>query len=142
MRVLFVLYWDHAKDDEPTLGFTRNSCRVSEAKQWRLFVLLYLVVIAWTYVALMMGIAEATNTTGTVLGGIFTFVLYGAAPVALVVYLWGAPLRRRAIKAREASEETASSASSAASVEPNVSDQPDASGHASADTLAPVRKEP
>ena len=121
-----------------TLGFTRNFCRVFLARQWRLFGLLYLVVIAWTYVALMMGIAEATNTTGTVLGGIFTFVLYGAAPVALVVYLWGAPLRRRAIKAREATPV----AKAAESVEPDASHQPDASGHASADALAPVRKEP
>ncbi len=100
--------------------------------------MLYLVVIAWTYVALMMGVAEATNTTGTVLGGLLTFVLYGAAPVALVVYLWGAPLRRRAIKAREAVE-------AAEAVEPpqgDASAQPDASRHAPADALAPVRKEP
>lgn len=100
--------------------------------------MLYLVVIAWTYVALMMGVAEATNTTGTVLGGILTFVLYGAAPVALVVYLWGAPLRRRAIKAREAVE----AAEPAKPAEGDASIQPDASRHAPADALAPVRKEP
>ena len=34
---------------------------------------MYLVVIAWLYVALMMAVAEATNTTGTVLGAIVTF---------------------------------------------------------------------
>jgi hypothetical protein len=113
------------------------------AKQWRLFVLLYLVVIAWTYVALMMGVAEATNTTGTVLGGIFTFVLYGAAPVALVVYLWGAPLRRRAIKTREAAETAkASEMTPTTSAEVGKSGEPNTSGHAPADTLAPVRKEP
>ena len=81
----------------------------------------------------MMGIAEATNTTGTVLGGLMTFVLYGAAPVALVVYLMGTPLRRRAIKAREAAEAAEAAAAK--------SGEPDASGHAPADTLAPVRKE-
>ncbi|MGA8392233.1 MAG: hypothetical protein WB775_08870 [Burkholderiaceae bacterium] len=65
---------------------------------------MYIVPIAWLYVALMMAVAEATNTTGTVLGGIITFLLYGLAPVALVVYLMGAPARRKAIKVREKAE--------------------------------------
>lgn len=91
---------------------------------------MYIVPIAWLYVALMMAIAEATNTNGTVLGGVITFVLYGVGPVALVVYLMGAPARRRAIKAREAAEMTAAH-----------SIQPDTGGHAAADAVAPVRKE-
>jgi len=62
---------------------------------------MYIVPIAWLYVALMMAVAEATNTTGTVLGGIITFLLYGVGPVALVVYLMGSPSRRKAIKAKE-----------------------------------------
>lgn len=62
---------------------------------------IHLIVIGWLYVALMMAVAEATNTTGTVLGAIFTFLLYGLAPVALVVYLMGTPGRRRAIRERE-----------------------------------------
>jgi hypothetical protein len=65
---------------------------------------MYIVPIAWLYVALMMAVAEATNTTGTVLGGIITFVLYGLGPVALVIYLMGAPARRKAIKARDTAE--------------------------------------
>jgi hypothetical protein len=65
---------------------------------------MYIVPIAWLYVALMMAVAEATNTTGTVLGGIITFFLYGLGPVALVVYLMGAPARRKAIKVREKAE--------------------------------------
>jgi hypothetical protein len=36
---------------------------------------MYLIVIAWTYVALMMGVAEANHPNGTVLGAVFTFVL-------------------------------------------------------------------
>ena len=52
---------------------------------------MYLIVIAWLYVALMMAVAEATNTTGTVIGAVLTFVLYGALPVSLVVYLIGTP---------------------------------------------------
>lgn len=65
---------------------------------------MYLVAIAWLYVALMMSVAEANHPTGTLLGGLITFVLYGLLPVTLVLYLMGTPQRRRAIKAREATE--------------------------------------
>jgi hypothetical protein len=65
---------------------------------------MYIIAIGWLYVALMMSVAEATNTTGTVLGGIITFLLYGAGPVALVMYILGTPARRKAIRAREARE--------------------------------------
>ena len=96
---------------------------------------MHLVVIAWLYVALMMAVAEATNTTGTVLGAVFTFLLYGLAPVALVVYLMGAPARRRAIRAREAAErEDAMQAAATPSV------APDAGGDTPADTVPPVRE--
>jgi hypothetical protein len=63
---------------------------------------MYLVVIAWLYVVLMMSVAEATNTTGTLLGAVITFFLYGLGPVALVVYLMGAPGRGKAIRRQEA----------------------------------------
>jgi len=99
---------------------------------------MYIVPIAWLYVVLMMAVAEATNTTGTVLGAIITFLLYGLGPVALVVYLMGSPARKRAIKAREAAE-VAQAAQTLAATD---SIQPDASGHASADAVSPVRKEP
>jgi hypothetical protein len=63
---------------------------------------MYIVAIAWMYVALMMAVAEATNTNGTVLGAIVTFILYGLLPISLVVYLMRSPNRKRAIKAKEA----------------------------------------
>ena len=63
---------------------------------------MYIVAIAWMYVALMMAVAEATNTNGTVLGAIVTFILYGLLPVALVVSLMRSPGRKRAIKEKEA----------------------------------------
>jgi hypothetical protein len=94
---------------------------------------MYLIPIAWLYVVLMMAVAEATHSTGTVLGAIITFVLYGLGPVALVVYLMGAPARRRRIKAQEAAQ--------AAAWAENSSVQPDAGGHAPADAVPPVRKE-
>jgi hypothetical protein len=65
---------------------------------------MYLIVIAWIYVVLMMSVAEATNSNGTVLGALVTFVLYGLGPVALVVYLMGAPARSKALKKRAAQE--------------------------------------
>ncbi|WP_238342760.1 hypothetical protein [Polaromonas vacuolata] len=65
---------------------------------------MYLVVIAWLYVVLMMSVAEATNSTGTVLGALVTFILYGMLPISIVVYLMRAPARNKAIKARAAAE--------------------------------------
>lgn len=56
---------------------------------------MYLVAIAWMYVAVMMAIAEATHSQGTVLGAIITLVLYGVLPLTLVLYLMGTPMRRR-----------------------------------------------
>ena len=92
---------------------------------------MYIVPIAWLYVALMMAVAEATHSNGTVLGAIITFLLYGLGPVALVMYLMGSPSRRRAIKAKEAAE-----------LAERYSAQPDAGSQPAADAVAPVGKEP
>jgi len=62
---------------------------------------MYIVAIAWIYVALMMSVAEATNTNGTVLGGIVTFILYGILPTAIIIYIMDAPRRKRVKLARE-----------------------------------------
>ena len=102
----------------------------------------YLVVIGWLYVVLMMALAEASNTTGTVLGAIVTFILYGLLPVVLVVYLMRTPQRRKENKAREAAEEAKRRAAAQLAA---ASEQPDAGGHAPAAAesagIAPVRKE-
>jgi membrane protein implicated in regulation of membrane protease activity len=94
---------------------------------------MYIVIIAWLYVTLMMAVAEATNSTGTVLGAIFTFLLYGVLPLALVVYLLNTPARRRVLKEREAAaqEEARRAAASVA---------PDGRGETPADAIAPVRE--
>ena len=57
---------------------------------------MWIVAIAWIYVALMMALAEATSPQGTYLGAVITFLFYGVAPTALVMYLLGTPARRRA----------------------------------------------
>ena len=103
---------------------------------------MYLVIIAWMYVVLMMSVAEATNTTGTLLGAIVTFFLYGVGPAALVAYLMGTPARKRAIKKREALELVAAKAA-------QVSGEPDTGSHAprgpeavpAPASISPVRKE-
>jgi hypothetical protein len=96
---------------------------------------MHLVVIAWLYVALMMAVAEATSPIGTIVGAVLTFVLYGVAPVSLVVYVMSTPARKRAIKAREAAELAQRQAAAA-------SGQPDSGSKAAADPVAAVRKEP
>jgi len=85
---------------------------------------LYIIAIGWLYVALMMSVAEATHTTGTVLGAIITFVLYGLLPVALLMYILGTPARRRAHRARQAPAPTNGETVAAAS---RKSDDPGAS---------------
>jgi hypothetical protein len=89
----------------------------------------YLVVTAWLYVALMMAVAEANHSQGTLLGAVFTFLLYGLAPVALIVYLMGRPRRRAARLRREAEADAGSG-------------EPDGGGEPAADAIPPVRKEP
>ena len=106
---------------------------------------MYLIAIAWMYVVLLMSIAEATNTTGTVLGALITFVLYGALPLSLVLYLMRTPARRRAIKAREKAEDMQRKTEDANNQSLSASVAPDASGHAPGaaptDSIAAVRKE-
>ena len=109
---------------------------------------MYLVVIAWLYVTIMMSVAEATSSTGSVLGAIVTFVLYGLLPLSIVVYIMGTPARKRAIHARAMAERAEAEAAAAAALpEPSSpSAQPDAGSHAPAGAqggaIAPVRKEP
>ncbi|CAN7158225.1 MAG: hypothetical protein V4843_04560 [Pseudomonadota bacterium] len=106
---------------------------------------MYLIVIAWTYVTLMMAVAEATSPNGTVLGAVITFALYGMLPMGILVYILGTPSRKRAIKAREAAEQAAYDAEQAAATATG-SAAPDAGGEAPASaegpTVAAVRKEP
>ena len=89
---------------------------------------MYLVLIAWFYVALMMAVTEAVSPIGTVLGSIFTFLLYGALPIGVLGYIMGSPARRRANKAREAA------ASAATLVAPN------ANSETPRDTVSSVRE--
>lgn len=57
---------------------------------------MYIVAIAWGYVVLMMSITETSFVAG-----LLTFLFYGAAPLALFLWLVGTPQRRRSRKAAE-----------------------------------------
>jgi hypothetical protein len=107
---------------------------------------MYLVPIAWIYVVLMMSVAEATNSNGTVLGAIVTFVLYGMLPVALIFYFMGTPSRLRKARAREAAAQEAAVQNHAqgqtSTQTQTPSFAPNAGSHSATDPIAPVREEP
>lgn len=111
---------------------------------------MWIVAIAWLYVTLMMSLAEATNPQGTVLGAVITFVFYGLAPLALVLYLMGTPARRKALRAAEAQAHAQYMAEQAKQQPlepadtPNTSDstQPDAGCLPAGDAVSSERKEP
>ena len=64
---------------------------------------MYLVAIAWIYVVLMMSIAELMHPDGTLLGALITFLLYGVLPLAIVLYIMGARLRRKKTESEQGS---------------------------------------
>lgn len=114
-----------------------------------------LVAVGWLYVALMMALAELVHPNGGALGALVTFVLYGLAPVGLLMYLMATPLRK---KARLKAELAATQALANATTIPHATDvpappaaaptgsrsvrEPDAGSHATGvAAVAPVRKE-
>jgi len=112
---------------------------------------MYLIAIAWIYVALMMALAEAFSPQGGVLGAVITFALYGLAPVAVLMYILGTPMRRRAREQREQRESRERQSATAAAVAatepapptpPTPSTQPDQGGLPPGEPVAPVREEP
>lgn len=90
---------------------------------------MHIVALAWMFVALLMTIAEATSTQGTVLGAFFTLLFYGVLPLGIVLYVMGASARGRARRAAQAA---------AAASAPHR----DGGGHAAGDRRAPEREEP
>jgi Mg2+/citrate symporter len=58
---------------------------------------MYIIAIAWIYVALMMAITEAS-----IVAGLMTFLFYGVLPVSIIVYVMGTGGRKRKRRAQEA----------------------------------------
>ena len=94
---------------------------------------MYIVPFVWLYIAVMMAVAEATSPIGTLMGAVFTFLLYGVLPVGLMLYFMGSPARRRAN--RQAAQDQPPAAG-----EQPASDQGYGGGHAPADPVAPERE--
>lgn len=51
---------------------------------------MYIVAIAWIYVTLLMALTETSFVAG-----VATFLFYGLFPLAIVLWLFGTPERRR-----------------------------------------------
>jgi hypothetical protein len=83
---------------------------------------MHLVALAWIYVVLMMALAEALAPNGTVVGAVFTFLLYGVLPLSIVLYVMATPMRRRAQRRSTA--------------------DPHGGGEPPGDAVAPIGKEP
>lgn len=89
---------------------------------------MHIVVIAWVFVVGLVALAEATSPQGSVLGALVTLVFYGVLPLAIVLYVLGAPMRRSARARRESSGRRGA--------------DPDRGRHAPGDAVAPEREEP
>jgi membrane protein implicated in regulation of membrane protease activity len=89
---------------------------------------MHIVAIAWMFVVVLMSAAEATSPHGSILGAIFTLLLYGILPLALVLYLIATPARRRAAQRRADNADSGP--------------DPDRGDHPAADPVAPERKVP
>ncbi|MBU1235585.1 MAG: hypothetical protein KJ634_00865 [Gammaproteobacteria bacterium] len=61
---------------------------------------MYIVAIGWIYVTLLMAVTEPN-----VIAGILTFTLYGLLPLSLLLWIFGAPMRRRRLRESEALDE-------------------------------------
>jgi hypothetical protein len=97
---------------------------------------MHIVALAWMFVVLLMAAAEAGSTQGTLLGALFTLLLYGFLPLGIVLYVMGAPARGRARRAAQARE------MAAAETPPPSAEQRDGGGHATGSRLPAEREEP
>lgn len=105
-----------------------------------------LLIVAWTYVVLLMAVAEATSVSGSVLAALGIVLFYGALPLGLVVYLLRAAARRRTRRIAGAAARLADGrpepANDAASPAAASTLDPDRGSHAAGDAITPERKKP
>lgn len=64
---------------------------------------MYVIAIGWLYVTLLMAATETSITAG-----VLTFLFYGLAPLALLLWLMGTPQRRRSRLSREVIDDVVS----------------------------------
>ena len=51
---------------------------------------MYIIAIAWLYVAFLMAVSETS-----LVAGVMTLIFYGLLPCALLLWILGAPQRKR-----------------------------------------------
>jgi mannose/fructose/N-acetylgalactosamine-specific phosphotransferase system component IID len=91
---------------------------------------MWIIAIAWMFVAVLMAVAEAVSPIGSVLGAIITLLFYGVLPCSLLMYILSTGQRKRA---RQAAEQRAAARAQATS----SADQPDAGRLPAGDPVAP-----
>lgn len=100
---------------------------------------MHLILLAWMYVVVLMSLAEAFGSQGTVLGALITLLLYGVLPVGLLAYVLGTPGRKRRLR-EQAEAAQASPAQAGSALEPDAGREPSAGAEDAG--IATVRKEP
>jgi len=98
---------------------------------------MYLVAIAWIYITLMMAVAEAFHPQGSLLGALITFVFYGLAPLALVLYLLNTPGRRRRLNKQMDADAHQAQANEG---QLNGATTPNAGSESTTDAISPMGK--
>jgi len=63
-----------------------------------------IVAVGWLYVTVLMAASQPS-----LLSGLLTFLFYGLLPVAVILYIWTTPLRRKRRREIEAAEAARSS---------------------------------
>lgn len=92
---------------------------------------MHLIALGWIYVVLLMAAAEWMSPHGTGVGALAIMLLYGALPLALVLYIRAAAMRRRARRRGDAAPAHAE----ASRLDPDGRSVP------ARDAVAPVREE-
>lgn len=109
---------------------------------------MWIIVVAWMYVAVLMAVAEAVHPGGSVGGAVATFFLYGLGPMCLVIYLLNSPARRKRLRQQEAAQQAPLNAteplgSAAGLSQPTLANSvadANGGGHAAGDPIAAVGK--
>ncbi len=57
---------------------------------------MYIIAIGWLYVVVMMSVTETSF-----IAGLMTFLFYGLVPLAIFLWLFGTPQRRRSMAAKQ-----------------------------------------
>jgi membrane protein implicated in regulation of membrane protease activity len=91
---------------------------------------MYLIVIGWMYVAVLMAVAEATASNGSLLGAAVTLVLYGLLPAGLLAYIFGTPARKAKRRREEQAAQTLQTSAESHDSDPMPGLDPNASRHA------------